>query len=132
MFTPNLGVKVAYHHSSDLLRHATVSGADGVRITNLESRGPSASLIGQYPLNEGFSLYGTAGLTYFEVENGFVATDSLGQQINLNVKDRKVGSTFAAGVEWKYQSVSLNLGYDYNKSDLFSTSGFVLGANMHF
>lgn len=130
MVTPNIGFKVAYHHSFDLVKNATIATTEANKIiTDLESSGPSFSLVGQYPLKHGFSLYGTAGLTYFHIDHALLTTST---NSIAHYKREEFGTALSAGVEWRYQMLSVNLGYGYNNNDFFSSSGIVLGANFHF
>jgi OOP family OmpA-OmpF porin len=118
-----LAVEVGYFNSGTMTYSGTASGVGlnaDIKITAMQ-----IALIGSFPMNENFSLYGKAGYSQ--------ATSDLSLRVgssSASTSDKKSSGGYGLGAIYKVSDkVSVRAGYEIYASDL---SGFTVGAQLKF
>ena len=121
----SFAVEAAYFNSGTLTHSATGTNLSSAVSTDIKLTAMQLAAIGNFPINEKFSLFGKLGYSWATTE----ATIRVGT-VTSSISDKKNSAGYGGGVIYKVSDqFSVRAGWEVYASDL---SGFSLGTQIKF
>lgn len=124
-FGDSFAVEGAYFNSGTLTHSATGTNLSSAVSTDIKLTAMQLAAIGNFPINEKFSIFGKLGYSWATTE----ATIRVGT-VTSSISDKKNSAGYGGGVIYKVSDqFSVRAGWEVYASDL---SGFSLGTQIKF